>query len=1625
MGESKNQSGAKANKNKSSLKVRKPNSNANGIPLLRFGANTNLHVWKQKLTVKAMQLYGDLARLLEDDEYYVPPMVTLEGSSSSSQHITIDADDSSDKETSSSTRSSKRTTKSSSSVTQEQSSTMSSELGDIELEMKKIYLIELHKNRAKLMAKMESDRTAFYAFMIDHLSRESLDEVKKDDKYDVFFKARDPLGLWLAIKRTHKIGSDSGVSVIKKSDARLKYANAKQGSYESITAYKERFDYLVDAYVTAGNAELADEDLATDYLRSLDDSRYRELKINIENDELMGYNKIPKTLSAMHALACNFKVMKKSSVTNHGTSFATTGSTTKANNSRPQGGRDQQKASNDSSEGGDQRGTSSGSKKGKKGRKPYACFRCGSTDHLIAECPEGDMEVVESKAYCTQTTKISVTADRVRHCKVFAVPSKKIMPWNMVLLDNQSDVSIVDERLLKNVRQSSVIHSVSGMGPVPLVLDKVGELEGFFECAAGTDLKANVLCQADVEDKFPITWTQGVSYIVHHPRRDIVFKRIDKRYVADMRDWRECCTMVTTVSENESRYTKQQVARARGVRELLKNMGYPSQEEAIKLISDGNIAKIPYTTQDIRTSYEIYGPPTEYVRGKKTMKKVSRQPVDNNLREGHYVSQTMYGDVMYVRKKAFLITVSMPLGLVLVTPIQNTVSETLGYAVQEQVNTLRSRGFSPRIAYLDGQPGFSALVGNIPGVEIDTGGAGDHVDRVDERIRRVKEMIRSVHSGLPWQLPNMMIKDLVKYCVSRINLKRPNNSTAEESPRVAFTGRKPNFIKELSIGFGDYCEVYQNNVKSNDACQDRTVPCIALWPAGNATGSWWMLNTKTNKRMRSSNWTKLVTNDMIIRVMNNIAESEADRSECDLLPDMVPVGDSEVVDEMGTRERDIERMQGPSDDQRSQGREDYCEPIGRVEEADDQKLDPESDVIDMQPECNQDDVLVDNGVTDGVHSSSVLDKQPSGETEEIVTDDCLISKSVVVPHLSGNPKCVAARHPSGSLESAAVPQHSATPNSVVVPHPSGAYEPVVAGAPSGDKEEHVVFISKGILQYFCAHLSVNKGFEMYGSEAYKAVLSELKQLILDKNAYHPVHRSELTPSQLKQVMRSFMFLKEKFDAAGRFEKLKARQVGNGAQQDRKLHEDVSSPTVKLESVMIMLSVAAANGGFLIAVDIGGAYLNADMSGEDIYMEIDPFLTKFVRQIDPSVTPFVDQKGRLTVKLDKALYGCIQSAKLWYETLTKYLRSIGFSHNEIDPCVMIKIVSDGHIIIAIYVDDILIWCTSERLARELISDLKSEYKEVKVSEPGNFSYLGMHIIVRNEHIVVSMQAYVRGVLADYPVTGSVTSPATGDLFKVGESAQMSESEAKIFHTVTAKLLYLSKRARPDIMLAVAYLTTRVKGPNLDDGKKLKRVMKYLNGSVARDLVLHATKPLRVEGYIDAAFGLHDDGKSHTGMVITVGGATVMCKSSKQKMVTRDSTEAELVGLSDRVSDVLQCHDFIIGLGFQLDMPIIYQDNNSTLTLVKNGGGKYRSKHLKVRQAQIKEFIDNKALVALYLSTKLMLGDPLSKPLQGNLFRYLTSGIFGERRLSSQGRADRYGLPSTNTGKMGNGNRDANK
>jgi hypothetical protein len=116
---------------------------------------------------------------------------------------------------------------------------------------------------------------------------------------------------------------------------------------------------------------------------------------------------------------------------------------------------------------------------------------------------------------------------------------------------------------------------------------------------------------------------------------------------------------------------------------------------------------------------------------------------------------------------------------------------------------------------------------------------------------------------------------------------------------------------------------------------------------------------------------------------------------------------------------------------------------------------------------------------------------------------------------------------------------------------------------------------------------------------------------------------------------------------------------------------------------------------------------------------------------------------------------------------------------------------------------------------------------------------------------------------------------------------------------AKLLYLGCRTRPQIATAVSYLTTRVTCANEGDMHKLSRVLMFINGSKGNKLYLRGDKYWVVEAYIDVGFGSHVDGKSHTGVVHKLCGSTVSAKSKKQKMVSKDSTEGELVGLTDRV------------------------------------------------------------------------------------------------------------------------------
>lgn len=125
------------------------------------------------------------------------------------------------------------------------------------------------------------------------------------------------------------------------------------------------------------------------------------------------------------------------------------------------------------------------------------------------------------------------------------------------------------------------------------------------------------------------------------------------------------------------------------------------------------------------------------------------------------------------------------------------------------------------------------------------------------------------------------------------------------------------------------------------------------------------------------------------------------------------------------------------------------------------------------------------------------------------------------------------------------------------------------------------------------------------------------------------------------------------DGNGRVkDKLKARLVGGGDCQDHNLNSrvDTSSPTASTSSILIIAQLAATERR---------PRMPKDDPYELVFMAIAPIIANILTDIDPSYKEFLRPNGTIVVELDQALYGCIESALLWYKKISSFLASIRF------------------------------------------------------------------------------------------------------------------------------------------------------------------------------------------------------------------------------------------------------------------------------------------------------------------------------------------------------------------------------
>ena len=184
--------------------------------------------------------------------------------------------------------------------------------------------------------------------------------------------------------------------------------------------------------------------------------------------------------------------------------------------------------------------------------------------------------------------------------------------------------------------------------------------------------------------------------------------------------------------------------------------------------------------------------------------------------------------------------------------------------------------------------------------------------------------------------------------------------------------------------------------------------------------------------------------------------------------------------------------------------------------------------------------------------------------------------------------------------------------------------------------------------------------------------------------------------------------------------------------------------------------------------------------------------------------------------------------------------------------------------------------------------------------------------------------------------TTTSPAQKGMFSVDHnSEQLDEDRGKILHSITAKLLYVSNRARLDLKLVIAFLCTRVSKSTIQDWGKLKRTLQYIKGTLDMPRILGADSMLNMMTWVDVAYATHNNMRSHTGGCMSFGDGVIMSKSAKQKLNTKSSTESKVVGASDYIPNVIWTEMFLKHQGIILEANNFGQDNQISIRLELNG------------------------------------------------------------------------------------------
>ena len=1220
------------------------------------------------------------------------------------------------------------------------------------------------------------------------------------------------------------------------------------------------------------------------------------------------------------------------------------------------------------------------------------CFNCGKWGHLMSDCPsltEANRTAIKDKAAAKKSTSLL----HVRFC---GVHHKDLILPHYIMLDSCSESSIVMNTTLvhgiKHCSKNETLLLVTNGGSMRF--DQMGTLNLFpMKVHVNSASMANILSLKEVGDIHGVRVTMDTSQEraihVHVEESGLTYMFLEGPnglYFFDttnpdkhIKPTISAYSFLSTVSAQKSNFTSDQIKGAEIARQLQEKIGWPSTKDLKRYINTNSIINCPITADDVIRADYIYGPALPLLQGKTTAKStrfhsppaVLPSPILN-----FHQNIELFIDFLYVNKIPFLHTKSKNINFLTIQHHGSRKIKGVTTGLTETLQIYRKRGFNITTIHADNEFNKHAIIEAVRPTTMQIYARNEHVGVAERSIRTLKERCRCICHSLPYKrFTKLMTTALLEHVVSWLNDFPSNDGISDTlSPSAIVVGRPNLNMNQPLIEFGAYAAVHNG---TTNTMKGRVTPAIAL-NRSNDKGGCYFMSLETGKRIHGFIWTTKPINPQVIDQVHQMARRENQPrfvNDCPIF-EWSPgnaINDETYEEDENDDDEDSDYVQESESDDELETDDDNSSL--EIEEEDEQQLPPihevsgEDEFVEDEEENNIEieDVL-EGDEDEGIEvneANTNNDAEPINNEAEAPPDNLRRSKrenaGKGVDRLQMDFK--GKKYWSFMMKRALIRNGMKG----VKLRSAQARSYLMAKTIQNNREDDYMQIVTRVL--FMQQMSAKKGIDEFGKRAIAALFKEFKQLndgpMPGKPVIEPINYDKLTKDMKEQAMNAINLIGQK-DCG----KIKGRSCADGRKQKRYLKEDenVSSPTASLEAINTTWVIDAYEGRDVVTSDVPGAYLHANMPEDkvvtmkfrgkqviDILCEVNPEFKNYISM----------EKGQqvLYVRVLRAIYGSIYSGLLWYDLFTNTLKDMGFELNPYDKCVANKTVNGKQCTIVWYVDDLKISHMEHAVNMEIIDKLREHFGDLKATTGDSHTYLGVNYTIDRKKKCVHMEAkkQVQEATNKFPDHDlrEVKSPSGQGLFSVDEELKLlAEDKAEIFHSVVAKLLWLEKRVRPDIEPTIAFLSTRVSAPNTSDWEKLARLVDYLNTTIEDDRIMGADSLSTLYTWIDAAYAVHPNMRSHTGGCMSMGTGTLHARSSKQKLNTKSSTEAEVVGLSEYIPYNIWLIHFLEAQGYHLTTNHVHQENQSAIKMEKNGRHSCtgNSRHINIRYFFVKDRVD---------------------------------------------------------------------